>query len=121
MPSRRAAAACAWLSDDELGIYAGEYARTGFQGALQWYRCRTAGTGLAELQVFHGRTIDVPSLFVAGERDWGIYQSPGAIERMQSCICTAMRGCHLVGGAGHWVQQEQPGRVTELLLGFLRG
>jgi pimeloyl-ACP methyl ester carboxylesterase len=26
----------------------------------------------------------------------------------------------LVEGAGHWVQQEQPGTVTELLLEFLR-
>jgi pimeloyl-ACP methyl ester carboxylesterase len=31
-----------------------------------------------------------------------------------------MAGCHLVEGAGHWVQQEQPERVGELLLGFLR-
>jgi pimeloyl-ACP methyl ester carboxylesterase len=30
-----------------------------------------------------------------------------------------MLGCHLVSGAGHWVQQEQPARVTELLLEFL--
>jgi len=31
-----------------------------------------------------------------------------------------MMGFHLVDGAGHWVQQEQPGRVSELLLQFLR-
>jgi pimeloyl-ACP methyl ester carboxylesterase len=30
-----------------------------------------------------------------------------------------MAGCHLVEGAGHWVQQEQPTPVTELLLRFL--
>jgi pimeloyl-ACP methyl ester carboxylesterase len=29
-----------------------------------------------------------------------------------------MLGCHLIDGAGHWVQQEQPERVSELLLGF---
>ena len=33
MPSSEEIAACDWLTDDELGFYAGEYARTGFQGA----------------------------------------------------------------------------------------
>jgi len=31
-----------------------------------------------------------------------------------------MIGCHLVEGAGHWVQQEQPAEVSRLLLGFLQ-
>jgi pimeloyl-ACP methyl ester carboxylesterase len=70
--------------------------------------------------VFAGRTIDVPAMFVAGQSDWGIYQTPGAIERMQESACTRMRGCHLLAGAGHWVQQEQPERVSELLIEFLR-
>jgi pimeloyl-ACP methyl ester carboxylesterase len=50
----------------------------------------------------------------------GIYQTPGAIERMQESACTRMRGCHLLAGAGHWVQQEQPERVSELLIEFLK-
>jgi pimeloyl-ACP methyl ester carboxylesterase len=119
MPSGEAIAACSWLPDDELRIYSGEYARTGFQGGLQWYRSRTQSVGHAELQAFAGRTIDVPSMFIAGAQDWGIYQTPGAIERMQTTACTNMRGCHLLEGAGHWVQQEQPGGVLSLLLPFL--
>jgi pimeloyl-ACP methyl ester carboxylesterase len=31
-----------------------------------------------------------------------------------------MIGCHLVEGAGHWVQQEQPQEVIRLLLQFLK-
>lgn len=119
MPPAEAVANCAWLPDSELRIYSDEYGRTGFQGGLQWYRCRTHGVGLRELQAFSGRTIDVPSLFIAGARDWGIHQSPGAIARMQTTACSAMKGCHLVAGAGHWVQQEQPAEVNRLLLGFL--
>ena len=121
MPSAEAIAACRWLPDDELRVYSSEYERTGFQGGLQWYRCRTEGVGHGELQVFSGRTIDVPSMFIAGAQDWGVYQTYGAIERMQGSACTDMRGCHLLDGAGHWVQQEKPAEVTALLLSFLRG
>jgi pimeloyl-ACP methyl ester carboxylesterase len=38
---------------------------------------------------------------------------------MQTKACTKMIGCHLVDGAGHWVQQEQPEQVSRLLLQFL--
>ena len=120
MPSVAAIAACGWLPDAELEVYSGEYARTGFQGGLQWYRCRTVGRFDAELQVFSGRTIDVPSMFIAGKSDWGTYQKPGDFEAMQAKACSRMSGCHLIEGAGHWVQQEQPARVGELLLGFLQ-
>ena len=119
MPSAGEITACRWLPDKELGVYSREYERTGFQGGLQWYRCRTQGVN-ADLGVFAGRTVDVPSMFIAGRSDWGIYQVPGAIERMQASACTRMLGCHLLDGAGHWVQQEQPERVSELLIGFLR-
>jgi pimeloyl-ACP methyl ester carboxylesterase len=119
MPSPGEIAACRWLTEDELSVYSREYERNGFQGGLQWYRCRTQGVN-ADLGVFAGRTIDVPAMFIAGRSDWGIYQSPGAIERMQESACTRMLGCHLLAGAGHWVQQEQPERVSELLIEFLR-
>jgi pimeloyl-ACP methyl ester carboxylesterase len=119
MPSAADIAACRWLPESELRVYSTEYARTGFQGGLQWYRCRTEGRYDSELQSFVGRTIDVPSLFIAGKSDWGTYQTPGSFERMQSSACRQMLGCRLIDGAGHWVQQEQPEKVSELLLGFL--
>src|SRR5450759_1207244 len=83
MPSSAEIAACRWLPEGELSVYSTEYARTGFQGGLQWYRCRTEGIDTAELQLFSGRTIDVPAIFIAGSRDWGIYQVRGSIDRMQ--------------------------------------
>jgi pimeloyl-ACP methyl ester carboxylesterase len=39
---------------------------------------------------------------------------------MQSKALTNMIGCHLVDGAGHWVQQEQPNEVSRLLVQFLQ-
>ena len=120
MPSASEIAACAWLPEDELRVYSAEYDRTGFQGGLQWYRCATSIRHAAELQLFAGRTIDVPSCFIAGRSDWGTYQKPGDFERMQASACTRMLGCHLVDGAGHWVQQEQPEVVSGLLVEFLQ-
>jgi len=120
MPSSSEIAACKWLPDEELSVYSAEYRRNGFQGGLQWYRCMTGSKYIAELQTFSGRTIDVPSMFIAGKSDWGSYQVPGALEKMQNSACTQMRGCHLLDGAGHWVQQEQPGAVSKLLIQFLQ-
>ena len=120
MPSAEAIAANQWLPDSELAYYSGEYARTGFQGGLQWYRCGTSGAFTSELETFSGRSIDVPSCFISGKQDWGTYQRPGVIETMQKTACSNMVGCHLIDGAGHWVQQEQPAEVSRLLLAFLQ-
>ncbi|HEV2551225.1 MAG TPA: alpha/beta hydrolase [Stellaceae bacterium] len=119
MPSASAIAACRWLPENELQVYSAAFARTGFQGGLNWYRCR-GGKFTAELETYSGLTIDVPACFIAGASDWGIYQVPGALERMATRACTQWRGTYLVDGAGHWVQQEKPEAVSELLLRFLR-
>jgi pimeloyl-ACP methyl ester carboxylesterase len=119
MPSAEAIAANKWLPDNELAYYSAEYARTGFQGGLQWYRCGTSGLFTHELETWSARSIDVPSCFISGQQDWGTYQRPGVYQAMQSTACTQMIDCHLVDGAGHWVQQEQPQEVSRLLLAFL--
>ena len=110
-----------WLTDEELGVYADAFERNGFQGGLQWYRCATDPQFAADLAAaVAGKTIDIPSLYIAGKSDWGVYQKPGELERMQNSVCTDFRGAHLVDGAGHWVQQEQPEETIRLILGFLR-
>jgi pimeloyl-ACP methyl ester carboxylesterase len=119
MPSAESIAANQWLPNRELAFYSAEYERTGFQGGLQWYRCGTSNRFTAELETWSGRSIDVPSCFISGKQDWGTYQRPGVFEAMQATACTRMLGCHLVDGAGHWVQQEQPEEVNKLLIAFL--
>ncbi len=119
LPTPEQVAACHWLTETDLGVYAGEYGRTGFQGGLNWYRTRFDAALTAELAKYAGRTIDVPSLFVSGAADWGTYQAPGALEKMQSHVCRDLRGCHLIDGAGHWVMQEQPNAVIDRLHAFI--
>ena len=119
MPDATAISANHWLPDSELAFYSAEYRRTGFQGGLQWYRCGTSGAFDAELQLWSGRRIDVPSAFISGRQDWGTYQRPGTFEAMQTSVCSNMLICELIDRAGHWVQQEQPEVVNGLLLQFM--
>jgi hypothetical protein len=78
MPSAKEIAACKWLTDEELAVYAAEFGQTGFQGGLQWYRC-TGGKYTSELEMFSGRTIDVPAIFIAGKSDWASTRTPARL------------------------------------------
>jgi len=122
MPSAEYIAKCKWLTEAEVDVYATEYGRTGFTGALQGYRVRAGGDAktLAELQTFAGRTIDVPAQYIAGKSDWSVYQSPGLVDTMRTSAFTKLTGFHMLDGTGHWIQQEQPEELSELLLRFLR-
>ena len=119
-PSDADVQSCQWLTEAELAVYTQEYDRTGFQGALQAYRVFSDPESNAELRLFSGRTIDVPSIFIGGKSDWGTYSAPGALDLMMTKATTRMSGIELIDGAGHWIQQEQPARLSELLLAFAR-
>ena len=112
-----------WLPDDELAVYTAQYMASGFQGGFNWYRCQTDPDRWAkDLQVFAGKQIEVPAMFIAGAQDWGVYQIPGAVEAMRTKVCKNMEeeDFVLVDGAGHWVQQEKPEAVVRHLLRFVK-
>ena len=69
--------------------------------------------------VFIVCSIIVPSLFVAGKQDWGSFQRPGTLDKMQN-ICSKMNPIEFIDGAGHWVQQEQPEKVVTSILNFIK-
>lgn len=108
-----------WLTDDELAHYASEFARTGFGGGLSWYRAYDANWEAS--RPYEGAKVQVPTLFVAGDRDPVITMSgSSALERMRAFV-PDMRGVHLLEGAGHFVQMECRDEVNNLLLRFLSG
>ena len=119
MPGPAEIAACTWLDDKDLAVYAAEFARTGFQGGLNWYRTSVMPAFIRDLSVYAGQRIEVPVGFIAGEADWGYRQSPGALEAMATTATNDFRGTRLVPKAGHWVQQEQPLAATTEILRFL--
>jgi pimeloyl-ACP methyl ester carboxylesterase len=119
MPSHAQITACQWLTEDDLQVYSAEYIRTGFQGGLNYYRILTDPRFNAELYSFSDRSINVPAMFIGGARDWGVYQSPGVFEGMQHGACTRLLGVHLIDGAGHWMAEERPQQINQLLIDFL--
>lgn len=119
MPTASQVEKCKWLPQTDLEFFSAEFTRTGFQGGLNWYRARLAGTRSTEDKELFERTVDIPASFIAGASDWGVRQTPGALERMKNYTCSDFRGTHLINSAGHWVQQEQPEAVVEHLMQLL--
>jgi len=118
-PSAEYMAACQWMTDADLDVYAAQFARTGFQGGLNYYRVDADEALWSEQHSFAGKTIDVPACYIGGAREWGVYQSPGAYQAMSEA-CTRLQGKFLVPGAGHSVVEEKPGRVNKILIEFLQ-
>ena len=109
-----------WLSNADLDYYAGEFARAGFRGGLNWYRNLRRNWELSG--PWRGQPIRQPSLFIAGSRD-GVLRFPAAKSQLDAYPKTlpGLRGSHILDGAGHWVQQERAAEVNRLLIEFLKG
>ena len=120
MPSAGGIAACRWLPEDELAVYGAEFARTGFQGGLQWYRCRTGGGSRRSCRSSSGRTIDVPSCFIAGRSDWGIYQNPGDSRGDAGEACTRMAVCTSLAAPAIGCSRSSPRKSSRILIQFVQ-
>jgi len=108
-----------WMSNEDVEVYAQEYSRTGFQGALNWYRTMTDQKNWGQdVEMFSGMKIAVPATYMAGEQDWGRCQLPGAVEKLGD-VCTRYTKETIVPRAGHWIQQEQTEVLARAILNFI--
>ncbi len=105
----------AFMTDADLQVYVDAFERTGFENPLRWYRNLDRNW---ELTADAPPTIDVPAMFLTGERDPVARWMPPAV---MTGLVTDLRETVTVPGAGHWVQQERPAEVNAALLGFLEG
>lgn len=125
-PSAEREAACTWLTEEELQVYADVYEGTGFQGGLNRYRTMTDETWNTEagVRAMGGKKIEIPVRFIAGTMDWGTWQQPGLTEAMkgENVVKGGIKDKDfvIVDGAGHWVQQEKPDEVAQALLEFFK-
>jgi pimeloyl-ACP methyl ester carboxylesterase len=105
-----------WLTDEDLDVYAGEFERTGFTGGLNRYR--NVDRDWEDLAAFRGKAIDVPALFVGGDRDGPTIWGRPSIERFPTTL-PKLHQSIILPGCGHWTQQERPAEVNAALLDFL--
>jgi pimeloyl-ACP methyl ester carboxylesterase len=109
-----------WLTGADIDFYAGEFARTGFRGGLNWYRNIDRNWEL--LAPFAGAVVTVPALYVAGDRDL-VVRFPGMDQLISnlSRFVPQLRRTVMLPGCGHWTQQERAPEVNDLMLEFLKG
>jgi pimeloyl-ACP methyl ester carboxylesterase len=107
-----------WLSARAIDYYVDEYTRTGFTGALNYYRCRDRNW---EITAFlDGAVVCQPSLFIGGAADPSL--EPIEIRGIYDQFDTYLSGLQkkvLLPGVGHSAAEESVDRVNELLLEFL--
>lgn len=110
----------AWVNPADLDHAIAEFTRTGFVGALNWYRALRSSWEVTA--PWRGMAIQQPSMFIGGDRDDVLKfpASAAAIKRFDKTL-PGLRGCHMLPGAGHWVQRERAADVNRLLLEFLAG
>lgn len=106
----------AWLSEDDLDVYAGEFERTGMTGALNRYR--NMDRDWEDLARYEGAPIRQRSLFIGGAADASTTWMADAIDAFPTTL-PALTASHLLDGCGHWIQQERPDEVNRLLTGWL--
>ncbi len=109
-----------YLNQGEFENYYRAFTRSGFGNPINWYRNLQQNWEIT--RPWHQAKLAVPTLFIAGDRDFVATTSDGALGSSVSSMyesCTDLRGTHLIEGAGHWVQQEAPDEVNRLLCEFL--
>lgn len=106
----------AWLSEEDLEFYAGEFERTGLTGGLNRYR--NVDRDWEDLAAFHQRPIEIPALFLGGDRDGPTVLGRPAIDRFPETL-PRLHASRILEGCGHWIQQERPDEVNAALLDFL--
>jgi pimeloyl-ACP methyl ester carboxylesterase len=106
-----------WLSTIALDYYVAEFTRSGFTGALNWYRNVERNWEITSFLV--GARIACPALYIGGADDEGNHWTSGAYDALEQTV-PKLISKNMVANAGHMVPEEKPEQFNALLLDFLR-
>jgi len=96
-----------WMSNKDLKVYSDSFSKNSFQGPLNWYKMMLNNKENKRILNIRIDNLKIPTIFIAGVADWGIYQKPGQYENMKIFFKNYF-GTVIIDQAGHWVQQEKP-------------
>ena len=108
-----------WLTEADVDFFAGEFARTGFRGGLNWYRNIDRNWEL--MAPYAGAQVTVPALYVAGDRDLVVaFRGMDQLIPNLAKFVPNLRRTLMLPGCGHWTQQERAPEVSAAMIDFLR-
>ncbi|MDV6271028.1 alpha/beta fold hydrolase [Rhodococcus globerulus] len=107
-----------WMGAENLATYVNTFRRTGFRGALNWYRNIDRNWHTAT--PWAPGNVNVPASFVVGTADvtYALFHANGVIDSQHERV-PLLQESRVVDGAGHWIAQERPAEVNAVLLNFL--
>ena len=120
-PKKKEILKCKWLNNVDLKYYVKNYNKSGIKKPLSWYRVMLSKKEKLNLISLNlPKSTNIPSIFISGSADWGMYQKPGDLEKMETVFLSNYFGRFVINQAGHWVQQEQPYKTFEVIIKFLK-
>jgi pimeloyl-ACP methyl ester carboxylesterase len=105
-----------WVEPDYLAHNVTEFQRTGFHGALNYYRAAELYFDLSA--AWKGAKITQPSFYISGKAD-GLGALYPPAEKLRAGLPGLIGNLEL-DNVGHWVQHEASAEVSEQLVKFLR-
>jgi pimeloyl-ACP methyl ester carboxylesterase len=106
-----------WLNEQDLAFYTNEFSQSGFRGGINWYRNIDRNWEMTPF--LDGAKVIRPTVFAAGDRDLVMDMADEGYKNLENNVANLFRK-HLIPGAGHWIQQERPKEINQLLIDFLR-
>jgi pimeloyl-ACP methyl ester carboxylesterase len=110
---RGAAADPGFLSDDDLGVYVDAFVAGGISGPVNLYR--NLDRNWDDFDHLANAVVEVPAMMIAADRDPVLPAS--LLDGMDRWVADLRK--EVVADCGHWIQQERPETVNELLIDFL--
>ncbi|RLN39374.1 bifunctional epoxide hydrolase 2-like [Panicum miliaceum] len=110
-----------WLSEEDVSYLASVYAKTGFAGGVNYYRCLDLNWEL--MAPWTGAKVQVPTKFIVGDGDLA-YHHPGVKSYIHKGglkrDVPMLEEVVVIKGAGHFLQQERAQEISEHVYDYIK-
>ncbi|CAA7019368.1 unnamed protein product [Microthlaspi erraticum] len=109
-----------WITEEEIEVYAEKFQRSGFTGALNYYRAMDLNWEI--LAPWQGSKIFVPTKFIAGDKDIGNEGAHGTMEYVKGEVFKSIvpnLEIIVIEDGHHFIHQEKSEQVSHEILSFL--